>query len=149
MMGRKAMPVDLLLVKGKKNLTKREIEERRKAEQKLKANSDKVKPPTFLDAFAKREFRKIVNEAIELDTITNLDVNQLAIYCRTYSRWVELTKKQIEGEFVDDKELDRLFKQIKSMATEFGFTPSSRAKIAMPKTEKEEPSETEKRFGNV
>lgn len=38
-MVRARQPVDLLLVKGKKNLTKKEIEERR--EQEIKAPDDK------------------------------------------------------------------------------------------------------------
>ncbi|MFC8150354.1 hypothetical protein ACFUP3_11670 [Bacillus paralicheniformis] len=45
-MARPRQPVDLLLVKGKKNLTKQEIEERRK--QEIKAPNDKVKAPSCL-----------------------------------------------------------------------------------------------------
>ncbi|WP_233099740.1 hypothetical protein [Bacillus velezensis] len=45
-MARPRQPVDLLLVKGKKNLTKQEIEERRA--QEVKAPNDKVKAPSYL-----------------------------------------------------------------------------------------------------
>ncbi|MCY8385807.1 phage terminase small subunit P27 family, partial [Bacillus haynesii] len=55
-MARPRQPVDLLLVKGKKNLTKQEIEERRK--QEIKAPSDKVKAPSYLPKDLKREFKK-------------------------------------------------------------------------------------------
>jgi hypothetical protein len=40
-MGRKAMPIDLLLIQGNKNrLTKSEIENRKSAEAKLKPKAD-------------------------------------------------------------------------------------------------------------
>ncbi len=45
-MARPRQPVDLLLFKGKKNLTKAEIEERKA--QEIKAAKDKVKPPSYL-----------------------------------------------------------------------------------------------------
>jgi P27 family predicted phage terminase small subunit len=49
----------------------------------------------------------------------------------------------------DEKTLDTLYKQLKSMAIEFGFTPSSRAKLAMPKEEEKEKSTEEKLFGDI
>lgn len=55
-MARPRQPVDLLLVKGKKNLTKKEIEERRK--QEIKAPDDKVKAPSYLPKDLKREFKR-------------------------------------------------------------------------------------------
>jgi len=55
-MARPRQPVDLLLVKGKKNLTKQEIEERRK--QEIKAPSDKVKAPSYLPKRLKKGIQK-------------------------------------------------------------------------------------------
>ena len=154
MAGRKAMPIELLLINGNKNrLSKAEIETRRKAEKKLKTGTDNIKPPTWLNAAAKKEFKKLAQELGSIDLITNVDVNQLAVYCRAYVRYIELAKGNEDPETgeieTDEKTLDVLYKQLKGMATEFGFTPSSRAKIAMPKEDEKEKTEEEKLFGDV
>jgi P27 family predicted phage terminase small subunit len=85
--------------------------------------------------------------------MTNVDVNQLAVYCRAYARYVELQAGNEDPEtgekLTDEKTLDTLYKQLKSMAIEFGFTPSSRAKLAMPKEEEKEKSTEEKMFGDI
>jgi P27 family predicted phage terminase small subunit len=154
MPGRKAMPIELLLINGNKNkLTKAEIESRRNAEAKLKPGSNNIKPPNWLNATAKREFKKLAHELDGIGLMSNVDVNQLAIYCRSYAKYIEL-QKGIEdpetGEVeTDEKQLDILYKQLKGMAAEFGFTPSSRAKLAMPKEEEKEKSEEETLFGSV
>ena len=165
-MGRKAIPVNLQVLAGNKNrLTKSEIKARLEAENKLKAKKDKVRPPTWLDTFAKREFRKIVKEMEELDLLTNLDVRALALYCDAYSQYIDCSKEiQEEGLMVEytNKAAEtnkvphpllarkkQLHEQMKSLSTEFGLTPASRAKLAIPKKEKKTPTEFEKRFGDV
>ncbi len=55
-MARPRQPVDLLLVKGKKNLTKQEIEERRA--QEVKAPNDKVKAPSYLPKDLKESLKR-------------------------------------------------------------------------------------------
>jgi P27 family predicted phage terminase small subunit len=153
MAGRKAMPIDLLLIKGNKNFTKKEIEARKAAEAKLKPKADNIKPPSWLSSLAKREFKRLAAEMQAIDLMTNVDVNQLAVYCRAYARYIELQdgKEDLEtGEVLtDEKTLDTLYKQLKSMAIEFGFTPSSRAKLAMPKEEEKEKTPEEKMFGDI
>jgi P27 family predicted phage terminase small subunit len=163
--GRKAMPIELLLINGNKNrLTKSEIESRRKAENAIKPASNNIKPPTWLNATAKKEFKKLAAELSTVDLITNVDVNQLAIYCRTYARYIEMQKGIPEldeygdpkldenGNMIivyDEKQIDILYKQLKGMAAEFGFTPSSRAKLAIKKEDDKPKSEEEKLFGDV
>lgn len=163
-MGRKALPIELLLVKGNKNLTKAEIDARRKAEAKIKPNADNIKPPSWLSAAGKREFRKLVLELQQTELITNVDVNQLAAYCRIYERYIELQKGtpsiDEDGQAVlddngdpvieyNDKSIDNHLKQLKAYASEFGLTPASRAKIAIPKPEEKEKTPEEIQFGNV
>ncbi|PFV32440.1 P27 family phage terminase small subunit, partial [Bacillus cereus] len=81
-MGRKAKPIHLHLLEGNTSrLTKEEIEQRLEAEQRLQAKKDKVIPPEWLAPVAKEEFERIANELLELDVITNIDVNALATYC--------------------------------------------------------------------
>lgn len=148
------MPIDLLLIQGNKNrLTKQEIEARREAEQNLKPRSDRIKPPIWLTPLAKKEFKRLAAELNEIGLMTNVDINQLAVYCRAYAKFVELQEGTFDPEtglkFTDEKTLDTLYKQLKSMAIEFGFTPSSRAKLAMPKEEEKPKSTEENLFGDV
>lgn len=154
MPGRKAMPIELLLINGNKNkLTKEEIEARRKAEAAIKPNANAVRPPSWLNATAKREFKKLASELLQTELITNVDVNQLAMYCSAMARYIEMQKgieNEETGEIeIDEKKLDILFKQLKAMAAEFGFTPSSRAKLAMPKEPEKKKTKEEELFGDV
>ncbi len=164
-MGRNAKPIQLHLLEGNKNrLTKKEIEQRLETEQKLKPKNDKIKPPAWLDSVAKKEFKRIATELEELDLITNVDVNALATYCDAYSDYIECTKIiQQEGLMIEHTnkagetnsvphplltKKKQLHEQMKTLATEFGLTPSSRAKIAISKPEEKEKTEEEKLFGD-
>lgn len=164
-MGRRAKPIDLLVLDGKKNLTKKEIEARKTAEKKIKPQATKVRPPTWLSKEAKKEFRRLANELLTVDLITNVDVDALALYCDAYVDYVrctriideegllvEYTNKAAETNKVPHPLLTKkkqLYDQMKTLASEFGLTPSARAKIAIPKQEKKEPTEFEKTFGDL
>jgi P27 family predicted phage terminase small subunit len=162
-MGRNAKPIQLHLLEGNKNrLTKEEIEQRLEAEKKLQPKKDKIKPPAWLDPIAKKEFKRIAGELMELDLLTNIDVNALAAYCDAYSDYIKCTKIiQEEGLMVEytNKAAEtnkvphplltkkkQLHEQMRSLASEFGLTPSARAKIAIPKKEEAPKSEAERRF---
>jgi len=69
-------PIALVQAKGKKHLTKAEIEERQRTE--VKAAADKVTAPQYLSPTQKRTFKKIVKELRAIDLISNLDVDALA-----------------------------------------------------------------------
>ena len=165
-MGRKAKPIELILLNGNKaRLTKAEIDARKANQQKLKPKADKIKPPSWLDDRAKKEFRRIVKELQELDLLTNIDIDMLAAYCDAYSQYVECTKvireeglmveytnKAAETNKVPHPLLTKkkqLFDQMKAIALEFGLTPSARAKLALPKEEPKEETKFEKMFGDV
>ena len=91
---RPRQPTDLLLVKGKKHLTKAEIEDRKSKE--IKAPSDKVKAPSYLPADLKKEFNKIAKELKEIGIITNLDIDALARFIIAKKMYLELTKQILE-----------------------------------------------------
>lgn len=164
-MGRKAVPIDLMLVKGKKNLTKQEIEARKAAEEALKPRAENIEAPEWLTDVAKEEFYRQAELLKEIKLITEADIVQLATYCDAYADYVECSKIiQEEGLMVEytNKAAEtnkvphplltkkkQLFEQMKAMASEFGLTPSARAKIALPKKEEKEPSPEEKLFGDV
>ncbi|PEP73442.1 phage terminase small subunit P27 family [Bacillus toyonensis] len=163
LIGRKAKPIHLHLLEGNTNrLTKEEINQRLAAEKKLQAKKDKVKPPTWLDSVAKREFKRIAGELLELDVITNIDVNALATYCDAFSDYVECTKiireegllveytnKAAETNKVPHPLLTKkkqLHEQMKALAVEFGLTPSARAKIVIPNSKQGLKTNVEKEF---
>ncbi|MCL6453561.1 MAG: phage terminase small subunit P27 family [Alicyclobacillus sp.] len=165
-MGRRAIPAHLQVLTGNKNrLTKAELEQRVEAEKKLTPRADKVKPPAWLDPVAKREFKRLAAELQELDLLTNVDVNALAAYCDAYSDYVactriireegllvEYTNKAAETNKVPHPLLSKkkqLHDQMRSLALEFGLTPSARAKLAMPKGEERPKTEEEKLFGDM
>ncbi|WP_026486816.1 phage terminase small subunit P27 family [Caldanaerobius polysaccharolyticus] len=164
-MGRKAKPITLHLLEGKKHLTKAEIEQRLAGEQRFAIASDKIKPPKWLNKTAKKEFNRIVKEMAETGLLTNIDVDALAIYCDALSQYiecckiiereglmVEYTNKAAETNKVPHPLLSKkkqLFEQMKAIASEFGFTPSARAKIAIPKQEEKEETKFDRLFGDV
>nr|WP_208461160.1 phage terminase small subunit P27 family [Clostridium botulinum] len=142
----------MLLVKGKKHLTKAEIEDRKSKE--VKAPSDKVKAPSYLPADLKKEFNKIAKELKEIGIITNLDIDALARFIIAKKMYLELTKQILEKPelMIVDKDIvttqDKLFKQCRVSASDLGLTISSRCKLVVPKKEdKKELTEEEKLFG--
>ncbi|ABS32344.1 phage terminase small subunit P27 family [Clostridium botulinum] len=151
-MAKPRQPTDLLLVKGKKHLTKAEIEDRKSKE--VKAPSDKVKAPSYLPADLKKEFNKIAKELKEIGIITNLDIDALARFIIAKKMYLELTKQILEKPelMIVDKDIvttqDKLFKQCRVSASDLGLTISSRCKLVVPKKEdKKELTEEEKLFG--
>ena len=176
-MARPRQPINLILLKGKKHLTKAEIEERRRTE--VKAKADKVKPPSYLSPELKREFKKIANELMRIDLISNLDVDALARYLQSREMYLKVTdelmkrspvKEILETIHDDDGKVlgvqsheavsdayaelllmqDKLFKQCRSAASDLGLTISSRCKLVIPKPPEEKPkSEEEQMFGDA
>ncbi|MED1419028.1 phage terminase small subunit P27 family [Bacillus smithii] len=148
-MARPRQPIDLLVYKGKKNLTKKEIEERKA--QEVKAPNDKVKAPTYLPKELKREFKKIADQLIEIGIMTNLDVDALARFLIAKKLYLDLTQKLLENSnLLLDKDLvgtqDKLFKQCRAAASDLGLTISSRCKLVIPKKEEEKPKSKEERL---
>ena len=62
-------------------------------------NNNEPKPsgipscPTFLDAAAKKEWKRISKELIEIGILTSVDRSILASYCDAYSRWAQATEE--------------------------------------------------------
>lgn len=84
-------PTDLVVLKGKKHLTKAEIEARKNAE--VKAPSDKVRPPMYLSSELKKKFRKLAKELLEIKLIANVDCDALARLLIAQEKYLEVTDK--------------------------------------------------------
>ena len=153
-MARPRQPVDLLLVKGKKNLTKKEIAERRAKE--VKAPNDNIHAPSYLPKNLKKEFDRIAQELTDIKIMTNLDCEALARFVTSEYNYQRVIKKLLRTG-VDNpafKDLllsqEKLFKMARQAASDLGLTISSRCKLVAPRQEtKKEENPAERMFGNV
>lgn len=137
-------PIDLIIAKGKKHLTKEEIKKRKDTE--IKTNSDKIIPPKYLNKEQKKKFKKISKELINIGIISNLDCDCLARYLISETMYLLMCEKLNDPDVQDDIfELDKIanlqdkfFKQCRSIASDLGLSITSRCKIVVPKTETKE-----------
>jgi len=148
MIGAKPKPIELKILEG--NLGRRPIPE------PIKPSSDKITCPSHLSDTAKREWSRIVPELMNIGLLTNVDRTALAAYCQAYGRWVEAEKvikakgplyKTEKGNIITSPMLwvaNKAMEQMHKFLTEFGMTPSSRARIAGAniKAEKDDPFES-------
>lgn len=186
-MARKAEPMSLKVLSGKRQgVSKEKLEARKSEENKLKLPKDKLKPPKWLGELAKKEFRYIVNQTDSIDLLNNLDVHVLAIYCDTYEKYIECSRIIQEDGLITEKGYTKksertlkygekgrpaevessfeysvgqhpllirqkdLFNTLKSLQSDLGLTPSSRAKIAMDKAYENLPTDPiAERFGGL
>ncbi|MCM3616687.1 phage terminase small subunit P27 family [Sutcliffiella horikoshii] len=149
-MARPRQPIDLIVHKGKKNLTKEEIANRKA--QEVKAPNDKVKPPAYLPRDLKREFNKIANELVSIGIMTNLDIDALARFLIAKKLYLEVTSRLLDNPelALSDKDIittqDKLFKQSRVAANDLGLSISSRCKLVVPKKEDNKPKNKFEKF---
>lgn len=92
MAGRPREPVDLLIAKGKKHLTKIEIEERK--EQELEVPFLDIKPPEYLKGKKRiAEFNHYADMLLKIGIFTELDVDILAQYILAKELYLTYTKQ--------------------------------------------------------
>lgn len=148
-MSKQREPIELIKAKGKKHLTKSEIEQRQNSE--VKAPNDKVEAPKYLTKTQKDKFDKIAQELIELDIMSNLDCDALARYLISLDLYLDITKQlkkqsisktardplELESRIIIFDNLsriqDRYFKQCRMAASDLGLTITSRCRLVIPK----------------
>ncbi|MBV4431801.1 phage terminase small subunit P27 family [Clostridium tyrobutyricum] len=140
-MARPRQPIDLIAAKGKKHLTKAEIEERKNAE--VKAPDDNIRSPSYLDGDLKEEFDRIAKELIRVKIMSNLDQDALARFIIARKMYVKVTQEMLtETDYLFNKDIvgiqDKYFKQCRAAASDLGLTISSRCKLVIPKNEEED-----------
>ena len=159
-MGRRSRPIELLVLDGKKHLTKEEIRERREREAALRPPEGELKPPSWLGPAAKKEFRRIVKVMAETGLLTVADVDQLAVYCDALVRYAEATKEIEErGVIVESLKgpvqnpavlvVNKYAAIIAKLAPRLGLDPSGRASLALPRKGEEKVDDFEAKFGNA
>ena len=154
-------PLSVVQGKGRKHLTKAEIENRKNTE--VKAKSDNIQPPSFLTARQKKRLRAIADELQELDIIANIDCEALGrliivedefaainkILRKTplmIKQRIDLQKKSEDGNpimvemetMIVNPEYNqlqimrsRVFKECRQGAADFGLTVSSRCRLVV------------------
>lgn len=148
-MARPRQPLSVLQSKGKKHLTKAEIEEREKTE--IKAAANKVKPPSYLTAEQKRIFKKYAKELQDVDIIANLDVDTLARFAISQDAVNKLNTMQAERpELLTDKDFQLIVNgkldQCRKLSQDLGLNIASRCKIIPPQIKEEESKNKFSRF---
>lgn len=158
-MARPREPINLIVAKGKKHLTKEEYEARKSTE--VTASSDNIVPPSYLVKKEKEKFNEISKQLLEIGIMSNLDCDILGRYLRAESEYIRLTKQLDKIKLMPDKKNNmseekqmelqlkkysyiqkmqlKAAKQCNECARELGLTISSRCKLVMPKKEEEKP----------
>lgn len=155
-MARRKEPIDLLLAKGKKHVTKEEIKERRESE--IKAPTENIIAPEYLTEELKQEFNKIANILNDIGIISDLDVTALGRFLVAEHQYEQVTLKMLKMKNITDKYIDyanlqdKFFKQARAAAGDLGLTITSRCKLVLPKNKENEKKKQEdpfdKLFGN-
>ena len=165
-MARPREPIDLVIAKGKKNLTKAEIADRRASE--IQPSQDEIVAPSFLTAAQKKKFVKLAGQLQKIRIMGETDCEALARYIIAQDHYERAVKDQRrvykqqpkDGDVEEmtawldmaekvDKRMDRFFKQANATARDLGLTISSRCKLQVPIKE-EEPKENKfAKFGKA
>lgn len=147
MPGRNRQPVDLIVAKGKKHLTKAEIEARKALE--IKVDFKDVKAPDYLPESLHKEFDEIAGKLLAIGVMTELDEDALARYLlskQTYLQYTSLLTKALKSNRIGDADKlttmqDKAFKQCRASASDLGLTIASRCRLVLPEGNTPPPKE--------
>tara|TARA_Y100000310_G_scaffold215198_1_gene216165 strand:- start:557 stop:1198 length:642 start_codon:yes stop_codon:yes gene_type:complete len=127
--GRKQKPVELKIVQGNKG--------HRPINKKTpKPRKGKRKAPASLNATAAKKYNQITADLATTGLLTRIDADALALYADAYARYWKLQRRILrEGEVLDGRKNPRLtvlkeaFVQMRSIGSEFGWSPATRATL--------------------
>lgn len=143
-MGRRAKPIELLKRGGKTHVTKEQVRKRTEREAELRAGSNAVKPPHWLSVEALGAWKRLVPILKKAHRVTNDNVDALAVLCDAIARHAECTRELDAGGLVIVNNKGNLVPNpyatlqvkyagvIKQYGGEFGITPATLAKLAIP-----------------
>ena len=165
-MARPRQPIELVIAKGKKNLTKSEIEERRSSE--VQPCVDDIAAPSYLTASQKKRFDKLSGQLQKLKVLGETDVEALARYVVNQENYEQAVKdlravqrQRPKGDAATveamvawadmleklDKRVERYTKQARALASDLGLTISSRVKLIVPQKDEVPKVNKFNRFG--
>ena len=146
-------PIELVIAKGKKNLTKAEIEERRARE--VAPATDEILAPPYLTSPQRRHFDKLAGQLQKIKIMGETDCDTLARYVVAETNYQEAVKAlrrlakdrptdRSAEDYLDrlerwsvltdlaDRRQERYYKQASALARDLGLTISSRCKLQVP-----------------
>ncbi len=156
--GRPKMPGSLIDPKKNHKYNKEDVERMKKAEDKLKGESEKVSEvPEYLSDLAKQYYSFIVNEMEVSGVLSNLDIPVVVQISETLAMIRECDEdikkdglfyfepdrngKEVKKKNVSVDIRDKALNQFKQLAVQLGMTPSSRSSLANLNIEKQEKEE--------
>ena len=156
-------PVQLIMAKGAKHLTKEEIEDRVSSE--VQPCTEGIAAPSYLTAKQKKQFDTIADQLQRIGIMGETDCDALARYITAQSFYEQAVKdlRQIQKDRpksptddeedvelietyreqlgtwvawveIADKRVDKYFKQAQTAAAALGLSITSRCKLAVPKS---------------
>ena len=140
-------PVELVLAKGAKHLTKAEIKERQ--DREIKPIAENIIAPEYLTKKQQEEFYRIAGQLQKLKIMGETDVDALGRYITANEFYINAVKQMRSSEVKSDPFLleqwakiqERFFKQCRASANDLGLSISSRCKLVIPKTSEDTPKE--------
>lgn len=112
-------------------------------------------PPQLMSKAAKKEWKSVCQELINLNMLHGVDLFLLASYCIESSRYLEAIEEladvgAVNPIYREDGSVyyqqspwvsiaNSALKNAQSLANQFGFTPAARAKIRVEKPDEEDP----------
>ena len=138
------LPIEVVQARGSKHLTKAEIQERK--EREIKPVTDDIIAPDYLTKKQKDIFYKLASQLEKLKIMGETDVDALARYIVANDSYVHATKQLRKSEVKNDpmkyeswsKIQERNFKMVRASANDLGLSISSRCKLVVPGTNKED-----------
>ena len=154
-MARPRQPIQLVVAKGKKNLTKKEIAERLATE--VAPCAEDLSPPKYLKVTEKKRFDKIAEQLDKLGILGETDTETLARYVIAQGQYEKVTRelrtllsaspKATSPTYLEELDVwidrqerlarlqNRYFTQAQTAASTLGLTISSRCKLIAPKVD--------------
>lgn len=136
----------------KKHLTKKEKENRKNQEQKLKLDRDELIVPESLEdnEVASKEFKRVVSAAEKIGLWDNLDLPFIIMYCEAWSHYNEIEKEMrknkkytVQGK--DSEKInplinaqDKYISRIMRCSSKLGVATTDRLKLIIPEPEAKE-----------
>jgi len=139
--GRKPKPVELKLIEGNRG--------KRRLPEQPHPQTSAPEPPAGLSQAARREWERLVPELLELGFLHRVDRGGLHRYCEAYARacaadrYIHKYGVIVTTSFGKAKnpavQIARdASAEMKAWCAEFGMTPSSRGRMALPQDEEDE-----------
>lgn len=155
MAGRKKEPIDLVIAKGKKHLSKEEIATRKA--QEIKVDLFDISPPNYLNEEQIKEFLEIAGKLKHVGIMTELDEDALARYIITKDECIQtdnlLTKELSKKNKIDIDKIyrlqliqNKLHKLVRTLASDLGLNVSARTKLCVPKEPTDPPENKFSKF---